>query len=712
MMNSVEKKDKIKDDARSPVMQEDLKRASRDKCTNTDDFYVFGIDLGTTNTVVAMASGKDKPKVVFVNSKPKIPSVVTFDKRQVHVGHEAITSEVSPRTTIRCIKRIMGRSTADLEATDELKTITFDYKDDEDGYLAVKIGKKTWAPELVSAFILGKVCEELKSRFNLNKPPKTVISVPAYFNQIQRHATRSAGIISGLDVLRVVNEPTCAAFASELIHPDSADCKKVLVYDFGGGTFDATCLVMENKRLDVRGTKGDSSLGGEDVDFAIAEFALEELLNNAEIEDVDTKIKEARNDGVRMDKLRKAARRAKEALSDADKSQLHVPSFIDDKDISISLTNTDLTDILHKIVERTMSHVSECLDDAKIPAESLTDIILIGGSSNLRCVKERLSGEFGQSKLNRKADVDCAVALGAAACAYQASQNTENLDLTGYNLLDITSSALGVDVEPNRYQVVIPKGVKVPHYHQHTFFALPDADGAHFFIREGDDEKVRENNKLLGEFILDVDPDPDGRELSTTFHLTTDFVLTTTACETEYEGVDGKRKEDVQHLSIKGLNRSRRSAQIKRYNDTLVCDEVDRCVQLISSRLLTMQRQTKKQTKKPEAYFTSLGKWVNNAKRTSVVKVVTAPHVKTVKCVAEHTKQISILVKTCTELCRALEERTDMLSEEEVKLRDGLDSQLESLTMETDKDKLKELNSQYQDLVLKAKKLKKKKLCK
>ena len=584
------------------------------------DKQTFGIDLGTTITIVAVITEGNKPSIVNFNGPDKIPSVVTFVDRRFYTGHEAETHETSPLTTIRCAKRIMGRTKAELEKSGEKDLISFEVGEEKGMSTVVTMfaGKQySVSPEVIAACLLKKIGDNLRHIYGLKHPPKVVIAVPAYFNLEQRHATRIAGKIAGMDVLRVVNEPTCAAFAHELIRYENNTKRHVLVYDFGGGTFDVTILRVNEKSVDVLSSEGDSSLGGEDIDVAICNYMLDHLENHckgltkkkgkAAFKKI---VDQLRADGGRLDKLRKECKSTKEALANVETAPVNISGLIPQVEINPKLSVDELEDIVSPFIARTVCILALAFEKAKITESDIDNVVLVGGSTNLVAARNMLEAKFTPAKLARCINPDEAVALGAAACAYQANEGKDNVGLLGYTLMDITSAAYGIDIRGDSYEVVIPEGTQVPGRVEKRYRSMQNTDGVIFNIREGDDPE-RENNKAVGVFRLDVTNRPDGVPLLARFAIDRDYNLLAEALALNAKDGSTVPIGTKVKLDMTGCDRGRTKALIKNF---VSMDRVNNIASLLNSletTLETISRRGSAMNPSPEMFTNTMKAYVD-----------------------------------------------------------------------------------------------------
>jgi len=475
---------------------------------------IIGIDLGTTNSLVAIATD-NIPSVIKEEGKSGlVPSIIYFDtKDEIKVGEEAKKQLlIQPERTIYSAKRLMGKSYNDLnEMQQHLAYEVIETSEEE--LVKVSVGEKFYTPIELSSNILSALKTKVE---NLLKRPvkKAVITVPAYFNDAQRQATRDAGKLAGLEVLRIVNEPTAASLAYGLGKEDEED-KMIAVYDLGGGTFDVSILNLQSGIFEVLSTNGDTFLGGDDFDQAIIKF----WTDNSSFDD-----QSLREDKTLTQMLRVAAEKAKVSLSSESQFKTEING------VALSISKAEFESLIKGLVDKTIVSCESALKDAGLTKDQIDEIIMVGGSTRVPLVKESVSAFFGK-EVNDKINPDEVVALGAAIQADILAGNQK-----GILLLDITPLSLGIETVGGLMDTIIPRNAKVPSKQTRQYTTSVDGQAnLKITVYQGERDLVQHNRKL-GEVILSgIPPMPAGLpKVDISFIIDADGVLLVKANEVRY----------------------------------------------------------------------------------------------------------------------------------------------------------------------------------
>ena len=460
---------------------------------------VIGIDLGTTNSCVAVMEGADARVIENAEGARTTPSMVAFMKDSERlVGQAAKRQAVTnPDNTLYAIKRLIGRRFDDPIVQKEIGASPFKIVKGDNGDAWVEAAGEKYAPSQISAFILQKM-KETAEAFTGDTISEAVITVPAYFNDAQRQATKDAGKIAGLDVLRIVNEPTAAALAYGL---DKKNTGMIVVYDLGGGTFDVSILEIGDGVFEVKSTNGDTHLGGEDFDGAIIEYLAAEFKKEQGID--------LKQDRMALQRLKEAAEKAKIELSSSTQTDVNLPFITADqsgpKHLNIHLTRAKLEALVGALVERTLEPCKKALKDAGLRANEIDEVVLVGGMTRMPKVIETVKGFFGREP-HRGVNPDEVVAVGAAIQA-----GVLKGDVKDVLLLDVTPLSLGIETLGGVFTRLIDRNTTIPTKKSNVFSTAQDnQDAVTIRVFQGERE-MAQDNKMLGQFdLVGIPPAPRG----------------------------------------------------------------------------------------------------------------------------------------------------------------------------------------------------------
>lgn len=479
---------------------------------------VIGIDLGTTNSAMAVYEGNEAKIIANKEGKNTTPSIVAFtDKSEILVGESAKRQAVTnPEKTIYSIKRIMGLMFNEDKAKEAEKRLPYKIVD-RNGACAIEISGKVYTPQEISAKILMKLKEDAESYLG-ESVTEAVITVPAYFNDSQRKATKEAGTIAGLNVLRIINEPTSAALAYGL---DKKESEKIMVYDLGGGTFDVTVLETGDNVVEVLATGGDAFLGGDDFDNRVIDFLASEFKSETGIE--------IKNDVMALQRLKEAAENAKKELSSAMETEINLPFITADatgpKHLVKKLTRAKFESLTEDLVEETISKIEGVIKDAGLTKNEISEVVMVGGSTRIPKVQERVKA-FINKELNKSVNPDEVVAVGASI-----QGGVLKGDVKDVLLLDVTPLSLGIETLGGVMTKVIDRGTTIPAKKSQVFSTAEDNQPAvSIMVLQGERELARDN-KSLGKFDLQgIAPAPRGvPQIEVTFDIDANGILTVSA---------------------------------------------------------------------------------------------------------------------------------------------------------------------------------------